>query len=139
MDLNLYRHPSETSTEHSIKSDDGNESMDTDMESMTSSISNDVTNQLNDEIENHDFITPPSTPNSELSSPIDYTNNTMIQTENQDFNTPPSSPTTELEELICLSGSKEFASHKPKNNWDSLCGSRSFKVMVLTLNHKLIS
>lgn len=54
----------------------------------------------------------------------------MDQDQDSDLDTPPPSPKPEIDEVICLSGTADFAAHKPKNNWDSLCGSRSFKIMV---------
>lgn len=69
--------------------------------------------------------------NETPSSPHNDTYQMDDEMETVDFDTPPSSPMVEVEEdVICLSKSEDFASHKPKSNWDSLCGSRKFKVMV---------
>lgn len=53
-------------------------------------------------------------------------------------NTPPMSPLIDhsdesnamTEDLICLSNSTDFDTHRPRIDWDSLCGSRPFEVMV---------
>lgn len=106
MDLSFFHHPSGHLSEDSTES-----ANDESMELDTSSASGFVSNQSSDEIENFDFDTPPSSPTL---------NNTTDQDPDCDLDTPPPSPHSKVDDVICLSGNKDFAAHKPKNNWDSL-------------------
>lgn len=35
-----------------------------------------------------------------------------------------------LTDIICVTPTVEFLKHRPKTNWDSLSGSRPFKILV---------